>query len=824
MTFTTLQYAGVERPLADWGVSQARRELSNQARDHFACDMILPADTAPDPIPYGGQIILRIGRAAASGTGTTAAGLPLKGLTAFTGGTQWFVGWRVETFRSASPDAERLEYKFAGPWEFLFERLVFRKLQWNYNGVGNVADWRSQVVLGESVTALVGVADTVPGTTSTNLMSIAQQVREIIAYVAMVSNITYGSDQIQCDGITAGGGGSGHSDTIYRPAWDSSGNYTLYTDISAKNIQIPDFIAGAYVASWPFNPNSNNTLQTQPITNTNVVVNTVLRAPLDSVNDITCAEALRKMLRWIGPMGDPVVWFDYTATPPAIHISTRDILPSVSLPSFPSQSLKIKRRDDLIPAAVDLEFRVRGTWDGTTYTQIIRDIAGTIGGNVVEGIGQAGALQTLESFATSSPMAVPGTATTGTQGALLAAGQGFEAVTQTFDMEGTSANISTCQIATVPVNLATPSGGGSALAFWKTVFPEMADISSPDFAAGAPAVTVVDDTGATVDTSVFQYLLTRGQVAPWMLSGNLYGGSAAQSKKCVVSATFNGTGNNTIMNGGTPVAVPVEGILGHPKHATVTLITIPGGTYAKQTITSVGEIIPFGLAGYIYRIASIPQYEGSFTIQETEITDQCPLGHNLNLTGSLAEWSTMNACIQEISYDITTGKTTLTFGPAAHLGARDFVERLRVNRGPRWYNLNGNNVTNAAGGDSSTQLGSDTAQLAGAHGPPAHNLQIFPTDITDIAAHLSAYPYGVPGITHDSRTAGQPNYGNITGLSAPTQPTIFLAQGTAGSLGSTIRISVSDLLSGAEAWFQPCQVCVDGTTWKTAYVLMTRPA
>jgi len=152
MTFTTLQYAGVERPLADWGVSQARRELSNQARDHFACDMILPADTAPDPIPYGGQIILRIGRAAASGTGTTAAGLPLKGLTAFTGGTQWFVGWRVETFRSASPDAERLEYKFAGPWEFLFERLVFRKLQWNYNGVGNVADWRSQVVLGESVT------------------------------------------------------------------------------------------------------------------------------------------------------------------------------------------------------------------------------------------------------------------------------------------------------------------------------------------------------------------------------------------------------------------------------------------------------------------------------------------------------------------------------------------------------------------------------------------------------------------------------------------------------------------------------------------------
>jgi hypothetical protein len=62
MTFTTLTYNGTEKCLADWGISSATRECSNQAHDHFACDMMLPADTYPDPIPYGGQIILRIGR------------------------------------------------------------------------------------------------------------------------------------------------------------------------------------------------------------------------------------------------------------------------------------------------------------------------------------------------------------------------------------------------------------------------------------------------------------------------------------------------------------------------------------------------------------------------------------------------------------------------------------------------------------------------------------------------------------------------------------------------------------------------------------------
>jgi hypothetical protein len=297
MTFTTLTYSGTEQALADWGISTATREVSNQAHDHFACDMMLAADAA-DPLPYGSQITLRTGRTPESGGGVSAAGLPLGGITSWQGGQIWFTGYRVDNFRTGNPALEKFDYKFAGPWEFFFERLVFQKLWWTYDGTANVADWRSQVILGLSVNAEVGANDTV-----------RQQVAEIIAYVINQTTADYGSPQLQSDDLTS------EIDGV---------NYDLY-ETPGTNLIIPDYIPGyAVTGKTSAGTGSNAALMT-----------TVLRAPLDSVNDITCAEAMRKMLRWVGPMGSPVVWFDYTTTPPTLHISTRDQLPSINLPITP---------------------------------------------------------------------------------------------------------------------------------------------------------------------------------------------------------------------------------------------------------------------------------------------------------------------------------------------------------------------------------------------------------------------------------------------------------------------------------------------------------
>ena len=54
----------------------------------------------------------------------------------------------------------------------------------------------------------------------------------------------------------------------------------------------------------------------------------------------------------------------------------------------------------------------------------------------------------------------------------------------------------------------------------------------------------------------------------------------------------------------------------------------------------------------------------------------------------------MNACLQQVTYDLDDATTTLTFGPAAHLGAQDLVERERINRPPRALYLIGYNMLN----------------------------------------------------------------------------------------------------------------------------------
>ena len=808
MLYTTLTIAGVEKPLADWSISTCQREVSNQAHDHIVFDYLnIPAD-APEPIPYGTQAILKIGRIPASGPATTTSGLPISGCATWTGGTTWFIGWRVENFRTGSPDLEKFTYKFAGPWEFFLERLIFQKLWFTWNGIQQIADWRSQVILGQSVNATINPGSGWPGVAATNLMSIRQQLAEIIAYAANLTATDYGAPQFQSDPLTS--------------ALDGI-NYDLY-ETPSGNIQVPDYIPG-YATNGKNSATANLT--------------TVLRAPLDSVNDTTCAECLRKMLKWIGAMGDAVVWFDYTTTLagapcPTLKISTRDLLPAISLPfpglpaiapasagatagSTPSifSSTKLKRRDDLIPPAVEIKFRINGTFDGQSYTQLFRDIAATINGNTIEGIGQTGALYTAETFGTDSPAYVGGSANSATMQSLQNAARDFGAACNTMDMEGGNWALQLCSFSTVPVNTESPGLGGTALAFWTTLFPELAQMSSLQFPT-FNTTSIVDDNGSAIDPSVFKYLLTRGQVAKWMLAGDILGGAAIQSINAHVSVTLAGTENITYLS----VSLPASVTPGAVKNATCTLVTLPGGTYQKQVMTSAGEIIPYGLAGYIYQIAKIPQYEGTITLQENEITDACPPGNNLNLTGGLAEWATMNAMVQQITYDLLTARTTITIGPAAHLGCKDMIERIRINRGPRWYLLNGANINNIPN-TNQVELGSDVAKQDPSHGPRAETLRIFPHNLNDWGTHITdaGYKNGIPGITID--TTGTQSYGTATATRGT--PVLYLADGQNGSINRWIRISLADLPVNTGINFQPVTLSINGGTCVTAYVLCGVP-
>ena len=137
--------------------------------DSFVFDLLAATDGA-EIFPYGAMIKISTGRTPVSGPTATPAGLPLAGVLSWTGGQTWFAGWRMQNIRTGTPRMEGFKYKFAGPWDFFFERLVFQKLwlSWNTALTGQIADWRSQVMLGQCCVAADGAGNTVTGTTGTH--------------------------------------------------------------------------------------------------------------------------------------------------------------------------------------------------------------------------------------------------------------------------------------------------------------------------------------------------------------------------------------------------------------------------------------------------------------------------------------------------------------------------------------------------------------------------------------------------------------------------------------------------------------------------------
>ena len=385
----------------------------------------------------------------------------------------------------------------------------------------------------------------------------------------------------------------------------------------------------------------------------------------------------------------------------------------------------------------------------------------------------------------------------GTQTTLQTNGRTFGSKSATIDFEGP--NIQAITINTIPVDTGDPASDSGAVAMSEALWPEFKNVTNLAFYSGS-SLTVADDQGndITSDLGTYKYILLDPHVPQWLLTDPQNG---PLCKQATFSGTFTYTENAVIPGGSITKGSPQF----HEKHARATLIRIPGGTYEQELA---GEVVPYGLAGFVFNIESIPQYEGSFTLQEPEITDVCPIGNLLNLTGSAnAEWATMNACIQSVDYDITAGRTTLTFGPAVHLGAKDFVEQLRANRGPRWYYLVGGNMTNGANQNSNTQMApTNVAQRGPSAGGRVPGQEIDHTSLADSLTNIGTYGganNAFPGITTDLRST-QPLYGYYVGLysdpeivGGPGGQTIHMQHGTGGVYDGFMLLSPK-MLTGAD--------------------------
>lgn len=502
--------------------------------------------------------------------------------------------------------------------------------------------------------------------------------------------------------------------------------------------------------------------------------------PIQGANDITCAEAIKKCLQ-IVPQSS--AWFDYSTSPPTFRVGTRNTLGSVTLPmpseqqanAFSATKPEIERRDDLIPPCIDLKYKVNTTVNGVVYPQTIDDMACALGyTNPANGVTPVNLLPFRKYFSTRIA---------------------------TFDFSGGS--IATVILNTTPIPFLPTSGN---LAVWKTVLasalsdPSIVSVAyANDPVTGSPVSAVLTNPDGTPADPRYLYYMVGGPCPTSVFDTK--NPNLAQGVQLTLSQNFTFTENGKL---GSGAAVKVNTKTDR-KTISLYCYSIPGGSFSQTVVA--GEAIPYGLAKFIYDIESVPQYQGTWTITEEEVTDVCPMGTNLNISGGLAEWENMNAQIQQITYDLLEGTTELTFGPARHLGPDDFIERIRLNRGPRWvYYLGGGvgpNLNPAISGptqlkDTSSALVVDSYRWLTTNPPIKDG---------------SGNPIGIVHVADGSGGSPATLYNNGTSATVTSYDGI-----TVGTSGASLALLLSTMPTGhGAAGWQTISICYGSVTKTLTY-------
>ena len=363
--------------------------------------------------------------------------------------------------------------------------------------------------------------------------------------------------------------------------------------------------------------------------------------PVAEVRDISCAEAIRKVLRYTP---DAKLWWDYSSGDPVLRVARRSALTAVALPLSAGNkivSLDITPRLDLLRPVVILDFEVATSVNGTAYTA-----------------------HTIDKWPLSGP------------------DRAVRAYKSTINLQGASV-----LQAYIEVRAIAPLTEG----WWRV---REAWLSDPTVISFTPPPTYTRNSNLPNE-------LVQGQIADWMRFAN---GDALT----VFQDTVVGTGNVS-QNGSTQTKV-----------FSTNIIATNAETGLYSAVQQYGEPVPVGMAQHFYEAVNTLHWQGSFTIVEDEFTGAIGLANVLNLTGGLADWTTMNAFVWSVSVDAGAGRTVLAFGPSENLGPADLSDLARASRN-RTLSLNPSvRVTGQQG--ASFALGRTVANTQASSGPSAHSV------------------------------------------------------------------------------------------------------
>jgi hypothetical protein len=484
---------------------------------------------------------------------------------------------------------------------------------------------------------------------------------------------------------------------------------------------------------------------------------TGIYVPIDEVRDMTCAEVIKKQLRWIP---DAVSWVDYSTAPyPTINFVRRSGLSACTfaIGTKPLADVEVTRRDDLLVPAVVLKFERVDETNGTPHFSLTTQIA-------PEG-------------ATGN---APGT---------------FKA---TIDLKGYSSSYVSADVAVTPIAL-------DSEAWWKAHYPHMTGDN-------VESVTLISADARDEGFEAYPNELTRGQIADWMThvdDGDIVGVIGRQES---LKATF-----EIITANATTGARLIE-----RKTETLNIVATNAITQTYTTLETyeAGDPVPAGLAAALYGCLSTYQYAGSITLTEEEINTALGLqglanrpgvGMCVNLTGGVAEWATMNAMVQQAAVDVSSGTTTLTFGPPDHLGLDDLIELLRVTRGRQVFNNPRVRGGSLSAGSSRVGLGKDTGGANTDGGATSHSYQ----KVADVdAGYIESDP------KTDSMATHKMSYGSNTAIRTVTATAArsITTAGTAIIDLNTADCTVTGVGEGTEIKIRELDYCDNGVLKKIRVV------
>ena len=342
-----------------------------------------------------------------------------------------------------------------------------------------------------------------------------------------------------------------------------------------------------------------------------------LEIPFDEQQDVTCAEVIRRMLRWAP---DTTVWFDYSTTPPTFNCRRRADQEAATLAVTDCSDVQITARDDLVVPSVFLKYEQTNSIDGTTFDTVVPD-----------------------------------------RYPLDATGREFGSLIATLRLAGTQMSFLTQKIVSEEI---PEFPGGDEGAFWRK---HDASCKANEY----QQTTVIAGTTETTSDPL-QYELKEGQIQDWMTEY-----SAREVTYTAQVRTVTQDDGEVLKKEIRSVSCTI--VTTNAKTGTYTRLAslvsgepIPEGL-ARALYEALNQV------QYAGTIVVEEEECGAEIAAIADL--RAEIGRCVNLTGGQDEWKNMRAMIQQVDENVETGRTTITIGPAEHLSPQDLVERLRANRG-----------------------------------------------------------------------------------------------------------------------------------------------